>query len=352
MRWASLAALALALLALNAGLVGFVHWSGLDSAPVDVQTRALYELRLQRLGAEQDRRKVVFIGDSLIRGANLVESEGEAWAERTLPARFGARLEALHPGRFEVLNLGINGLLPRDADRIVADVLLAAPALLVLNVTPRSFAADFDSEQESSARPFLHEDEGRPALQSVGAALGRGLRRLLPILRYRDLLQFHYLGKTPADAVEALVVDALAGPADEEDDLLEREILPLMKAARRYNSVAVGPGHLQAKHLASLLARLQAPGAPPALLLGLAEDVEALGDQLDLKHYRAQSVALRALVRGQIPAPGRVRFVEVGAKEVDGEYADHIHLTAAGYDLLAARLLREAGPLLEAHARD
>jgi len=332
----------------NAGLAWWVGARGLDRRPVDIQSRALWELRLDQVGRDPGREPVVFLGDSLVYGGKLAETHGSDWPRHALPAAFGRALEARTPGRYAVTNLAVNGVLPRDLRRMVLDVVPARPALLVVDVSPRSFSADF--ETQTSARPFLHDDPDGPAALLLDR-VGDGLRRVLPALRYRDLLHFHYLGTTPTEWVEERVRAAFAPEPDPEDDLLRTEILPRMKAAQRLNSVAISPEHAQVVYLERLLEALGAPDAPPAVVFYLQEDLDTLGPQLDRPRYEAQSARLVALVRERLPDSPRLRFVTIDSEGLADQYDDHVHLTAAGYVRLAARLLDDAEAVMGPDAR-
>jgi lysophospholipase L1-like esterase len=323
--------------ALNGVLALVVEQSGLAERPLDVQTRGLYEVRLGELG------RAAVAGDSLAFGAHLADKHGASWPALALPGQLEQRLRKAGDRDVEVLNLGINGLLFRELGCVVRDVLARRPALLFVNVSPRPFASDFADDPEASARPFVCPD---PSLEGRASAW---LRRALPVLRQRDLVQLGWLGDTPRGVLQSALSGLFAGPAaaapapvdeeEEEDDAFVAAMMWRFKAAQRLNSIGVRSDHPQAQELAQLLRAVREAPATRVVMFYLHEDEAALAGQLDVPRLHAEQARFAELVARGLAGAARARFVELPSAEFAGEYVDHVHLTARGYARLADRLL-------------
>ena len=319
-----------AFVALNLAFAEWVSSSGLPAHPVDIQTRAIFDARLDWFFEEANDRAptVVFLGDSVVFGYKLRDTEGDGWDVLTLPARYSAMTGE------SALNLGVNGVLFSDLDCVVREVLLRRVDRLVINVSPRPFAADFARTDNASERSFLCAQPS-PA---------QGLARWVPLLAHRDLWQFRWLGMSPrqffADAIAAHVQPK--DPFEGDDDELDlSEILWKTKASNRLNTVDVDESHVQSRDLDALLGTLASHPETEILLLYLEEDVRTLGEQLDVERYEVeQKRFVDRLSKSAAEAP-HITFVHAESAAFEGLYDDHVHLTARGYEKLA-RIVRDA----------
>jgi lysophospholipase L1-like esterase len=340
--------------ALN-GVVAFMAWrTGLGRQPIDVQTRGIYELRLAQLEQGQGAQAAV-LGDSVVFGAHLEAAKGRDWPRHALPGRLEAALRAQRQPDMRVLNLGINGVLFRELNCVVRDVLARRPELLFVNLSPRPFATDFAQEDPSSARPFVCPEPGFAVVAASAA------RRYVPALRYRDAWQFGWLGTTPRararDAISSLfsvpepaapVLPADADQDEEEgDDAFVAGMLWRFRAAQRLNAIQVSKSHPQARELDALLTALREAPETRSVVFYLHEDESALAGQLEGERFAKQSALFAAWVRRGLAGVRHAHFVEVPSRDLTGRYVDHVHLDAAGYAKLAT-LLVSAVPAREA----
>jgi lysophospholipase L1-like esterase len=320
-----------------------VQRSGSAARPIDLQTHAMVASRLADFfdrepgPARGGEVRAIFLGDSLMFGAHLEAREGHGWPARALPAQFAARPRA--GTRHAALNLGVNGVLFSELACIAEDVLAHAPELLVINVSPRPFSADFAVDTTQTERAFLCPPTGLE-----GRALGL-LGRALPVLGERDLAQLAWLGKPPRPwLLDHLKqgLSRLGSPEPEapnEEDIEAAEVMRDMawrlKAAARYNAIEVSASHPQMAALQRLLALVKAQSHTRVLILYVEENTAPVAAQLDAAHYAAQSAKFAELVEGALSGAARARFAKVPAERLSGHYVDHIHLDAAGYGILA-----------------
>lgn len=332
--------------ALNFAAWSLVEAYGLAQQPIEIQSRAAYQARLSAFFRQPARARAVVMGDSLVFGRQLEATHGASWPEHTLSARIAA---ARREPRLSALNLGINGVLFSELRCMVRDVLEQRPELLLINLSPRPFSADFRVPVARTERAFLcpAASDGRARLNELASSLSR---RVVPALRDRDLIQFAWLGATPRERVLTSLDAWLAGfgrsaatvdEHEEEAELAEvmREMAWRAKAAARYDSIRVSQDHPQATELAGLLRLLTAQGSTRVVVFYLKENTAPLANQLDLAHYQRESAAFAELVQRQL-AGSSVRFLIVPSEPLADHFIDHIHLDAQGYELLARTLLQ------------
>ncbi len=341
------AAVLLAFACLNMGLYWLVQSHAIALQPLDIQTRPVYQVRLEEFFAKAEAPRAVFLGDSLVFGGQLRDKLGDAWARGTLPARFAEIGRHERGGRYDVLNLGVNGVLFSELRCMARDVLARRPTLLVVNVSPRPFSEDFRVPAAETERSFLC-----PARSSSAAARARegvqdALGRILPVLRYRDLLQFSWLSSTPRGWLLQSADSWLSRSGQDEQEPLDpddaeaaevmRDMVWRTKAANRYNAIRVTSDHPQAAELTALLTMLAAAQDTQVVVFYLRENVGMLEGQLDLAHYEQQSSKFVDSVKRSVEGT-RVHFVVVPSLPFSERYTDHIHLDAQGYAMLARTL--------------
>jgi hypothetical protein len=354
-----------ALAAINLAALAAVRGRRLDERPVDVQTRDLLRARAATLDPVGRVPQVAFAGDSLVFGQHLAAEYGARWPEHALAAQY-ARLSRRSGRAVHAVNLGVNGVLFRELECVAAEALARRPALLFINVSPRPFGSDFATggPEANSARPLCPAAAG--PLDRAVSPLRDELFDRLPILRYRDLAHFAYLD-APARLAAASATRRLLGlagredagdaardaardpgtpgaggwddDASAEDAAVLREMAWRLRAARRYDSIEVSPGHPQAAFLRSLLRRLESAAATRTVVFYLEEDMTRLAEQVDVAHFERQRDAFIAMLRGL--ARGRVTFRAVRREEMGDHYRDQVHLDGDGY-LRLAGLLRAA----------
>src|SRR5207249_9354125 len=91
-----------------------------------------------------------------IYGYGLYENGDLDWRKHTLPRLIEGRLANLMVHQdVLVMNLGMNGATPADIERLTQLVMTSGVDLLVLNLSLRSFSADFSSPEAQFSRPWL-----------------------------------------------------------------------------------------------------------------------------------------------------------------------------------------------------
>lgn len=332
---------ALGFLAVNGAVEAYARATSLHERPVDLQSPNLFRARLDGFfDGPATRSRVVFAGDSVLAGRNLRETHGAGWEQLALPAAT-ARASG---GAVEVLNLGIEGVVWGDVECMVGELIRRGADGLVLHLNPRPFSADFDAADAQTTRRWLCDDDWATRAE---AAVGE----VVPVVKWRGLLQGELFGGPLRHRSVGLVRDVVApapealSPEDAADEALLTEALFRVKAAGRYNDVAVGPEHASYRTLRRLLERLE-EARIPAVLLYVGEDVDAIAPQLDRPHYDSQRQAFLRLLRREVEDTPTLSLLAIPREDLAGLYDDHVHLTADGYARAAAQVWGALGPLL------
>jgi len=171
------AVLAAVLLAIVDGVVVFgVATPAALAEPTPLDDGPTLVARLSAL-RRHDGPTVALLGDSVIYGRALQEHDAGDWrADNLAPA-----LQSALGADTLAVNLGMNGALPVDQAALLPSVLAAGPYLVVLDVSLRSFSADFRDAAELASRPWLAEVRPTPTYAQTldGQAPGERLTRLL-----------------------------------------------------------------------------------------------------------------------------------------------------------------------------
>ncbi len=337
---------------------GWADAAHLDERLVDIQSRDALRAVAARLGREAGA--VGFLGSSLVFGRHLESAHAAGWPQYTLSAQYAALTR--HRGRpVTSVNLGVEGVLFDELDCMAAEALAQRPSLLFVNVSPRPFAADFAGDEvdgETHVDRGLCPDRKRP-LDRLTGPLRDALFTHIALLRERDTAQFARWSGPPRLALVAALrarfglvapgaptptptegsdaTDAWDAPESEEEAAVLREMQWRIRAARRYDSIEVGPQHPQAASLRALVRRLAAAASTRVVLFYVEEDMMPLAEQADIPRFERQRAAFVAMVEGLARA-ARIPFTVVRTTELGAHYVDHVHLDTEGYARLAARL--------------
>lgn len=316
---------------------------------VDIQSPATLFAKIDYF-SRFDGLRVVFLGDSVVYGGTLREHNDRRW-RRHNPARLlRNRLEAEFPGRKVcVMNLGLNGALPADLEQVARLMRNVRVDLWLFDVNLRSFSADFASPSALLSRPWLSRldlADGRFHLQpgeTWSERLETGLSSLLvntsSLVRMHDFLQFRTLEGPPADRLRALR-NRWSKP---DNSGLDGELLLLLKARQRFDSITLKPDHPQRQALERLLGGL-VNRRQKVVVFYARENPEVLEDLIERNRYKDLTSELRRVVE-QYP-PETVAYVP-GVEAIPPEsYLDHVHVDFAGYRILIEHLWPEVRRLL------
>jgi hypothetical protein len=296
-----------------------------------------------RLGAirRHDGPTVALLGDSVVYGHALQEHDAGDWrAQNLAPALQGELAEhAL------AVNLGMNGALPLDQSRLLPLVLAAEPDLVVLDVSLRSFSADFREPAEAASRPWLTDvlptatfserRQGQPWGEQLTRGLRAGASRVWALYGHRAWMQARFLDGVPRDAVSRhrdAVVATLEGqgPLD-EDAAFDAELALMLRTKARYATVDL-EGHPQAEALRQILAAL-AEAEQPAVLFYATENPSLLPSLVDLVGHRSDLAALERLIGEGLGAQQVWLGPEDSAEA--STFLDHVHRNVDGLKQLA-----------------
>ncbi len=343
----------LLLLLLDLALAAAVRAGGLLDEPIDLQSPTALFARLDHL-----RRfpgfKVVVLGDSVAYGRCMQEHGDAQWRQHTLSALLEAKFRQAFPDRpVLVMNLGINGALPADLERLAELLRPCAPDLLIFDVGLRSFSADF--AESVLSRPWLKQIalDAKGGYREENEAIRTFLANHWELYRLRDLLQAHLFDGPPRTYLQGLrdrANRAVLGQgtadhsAESEDDLL----LALQISAR-FQSVSFQPANPQRQALERLLTSLE-NSAQKTLVFYAKENPARISSILSEEQHRQLSDELQMILRHH--ASTHVAFLPPVAALEPAHFLDLMHLNHAGHAILAEHVWAELGRFLPATRRE
>lgn len=340
---------AIAIVAIGVFDLGFRSLLPADSItrmPFDIQSPEALYTKLDAI-RRFEGKKVVFLGDSLIFGRTMRDHGDADWQSHTLPSRMESRFSQTDPDQPALfMNLGMNGAVPVDLEKLVNLVIPLKPDLIVFDLTLRSFSRDFDGDAQS--RPWLGQlepsEDGR---FRGGGVIGDFMVNHWSFYRYRDMLQAVLFDGQPSTY--------LAGIRDRLDNWFSGKTPPdadpfilLYKAQQRYQTVDMLPDNPQVAALERIVAALKASNQP-ALAFYATEKASVLDDLIDRDRFGEHQRRL-----AEIMGAGDGVVTWVGPLDIyeDSDYLDHVHLSETGYMKLTDSLYPIAEDLLVTNQRE
>lgn len=327
---------------------------------VDIQGPETLLAKLELLRSF-DGYKIAVLGDSFIYGQALSEHGDREWRAHTFPRLIEKRLATLMDHRDVLaLNLGMNGATPADIERLTQLVVTAGVDLVVVNLTLRSFSADFSSPDAQLSRPWLTEitiepngtylerGDGTPLSNRIELHIKGFLLNHWALYRLRELTQWRLFGNPPREVVRSVrdalnrvfLVGTWTAPVASPQD----KFLTLLKAKGRYSSVNFAPQNPQRQALERTLAYLDAR-SQPTIVFYTTENPEFAPHVLDQDRLMMLRQTLDALVGNYIGA--RLRYIPATEALKAEHFVDYIHTNHAGY----LTVLDKIWPELKAQAR-
>lgn len=306
---------------------------------VDIQTPETLFVKL-----DQFRRfegiKVVVLGDSLAFGRTMRDKGDAQWENHTLSAQLQSQLERDFPAqKIMVLNLGMNGTVPSDLDNLIRIILPLKPDLVVFDVSMRSLSRDFDGERQVT-RPWLADLSVSPEGNYATGSLAH------------DVMVNHWYLYRLKDMFQQIVFDGqpvtwLAQKRDQLDAKIKGteppvvdDLIILMKARKRYDTIDLKADNPQRIALESVMTRLKDAGQP-AIGFYATENPEKRPDLIEDSKFNPLQAELKAIMKGDT-----VKWFGPLNIYASDDYLDHVHLSAGGYTKLITHLSPDVKKLL------
>lgn len=321
---------------------------------VEIDGAATLFAKLASLEGTPVSERVVLLGDSLILGKALRDAGIEEWRSQNLAAKLETRIGGGRP--LELLNLGMNGALPADVERIVDAIAAIGAGGVVMDVNLRHFSADFTRPETTYSRSWLRsfsiDENGMLETPAEGGRLDAVADTLANnwwlTYRLRGQLRQLLLGASPYEAVRD-VRDRINGLFRADDDPFGSELRLILNARSRYESISLSRDNPQVRALTGLLRKLSEAGIP-AVVFYATERPDVIAEITEPALHRERLAALEAIVR-EAGGPGTVY---VGPLETlpSEAFIDHVHVLPQGYEAYADALAPRLTELLESRRGD
>jgi len=351
----------LALAAFDLILAASLRRTGWPNQIVDLQSPSILYTKTDYLRKFQGY-KVAVLGDSLIYGRSLLEHGDEDWREHNICRLIEEKIRLKITDRpVLVMNLGINGALPADLEKMVQAVLPLNPDLMIIDYNLRSFSADFSPSAEVLSRKWLEDfrldRQGKVEPNLSGKSRSEKINMFLSALavnywtlyRFGDFFQWRILNGQPRDRLLELrnrLNDRLLGrPTEEgpEDDEFSDDLMVLLlKAKKRYSTVNFREDNPQRQALERTLKLLDGHGQK-ALIFYAKENPDLIFQIIEENRYRRLFADLAGIIEDHAnPNPNLVFLPPVDGLESE-YFLDQVHIDYEGYRVLAESM----DPLLD-----
>lgn len=336
---------------LDFGLEVALNRSGFVNEVVDIQTPSILLAKINYL-REFDGYKIVMIGDSLIYGATLLEHGDKDWREHILSSILRERITNTLDGRkVLIMNLGLNGALPADLERLVRIVLKQHVDLLIMDVNMRSFSMDFAPDSEMYSRRWLNRIDidakgwlhDTPPAAPVSARLENIIAAFATntwsLYRFRDFYQWRVFRAQPRDWIlslrNRLNAEMLSQPANKTGKAEQDFMVLLLKSKRRYASVNLREDNPQRQALERTL-RLLNDNKQKTLIFYAKENPKLVYKLINKDKYLALRAEVIQLIHNY--SNDTLRFLGPVDELEDRVFLDQIHIDAEGYRILADKM--------------
>lgn len=291
-----------------------------------------------------DGRKIVLLGDSLVYGQTM-ERYGDAnWRSHVLSSAVEKKLRAKQPDeRLLVMNLGINGARPADLEVLTKLVVGCGVDLVILDIHLRPFSEDFAATDKQFCRPWLEHfnisETGRIRYDPPSAEQGI-VRHVLRDIQVNSssLCQFGDILKSRVvqSSIMQSGVEFRDATDEETTPQMEDAMLLLMRIKSRLDSVNFRENHPQVLAFRRTLAFLKEEDQACLIFYG-RENPDQIHSVISQGRYRQLRSRLEHIIATD-KGP-RTNYMPPADGLTPSHYLDFMHLNAAGYDLLAERLV-------------
>ena len=333
---------------LDAALRIFVPKTGILKQSVDIQNSEMLHTRLSELRATGGL-KIVVLGDSLVYGRTMRDHGDKDWQYHTLAAQLQRKLAGqLGACRVNVVNLGLDGLLPSDLYELLRNVMSAGADMIIFDLSLRSFSSDFKEADAQMSRPFLktysYESNGKfntsfeMQWNAPGQIVHKALMNYWYLYSIKDYLQSTLFDGQPVDFMQRLRNYTNNWFIDDVNKYTtvggDGELLLLFKARSRYRTInldEVNPQVIALNNLLEILSKQEQP-----FISFYASENAQIRDQLfESKQFEALQAQLASIFKKH-----KVKNNWLGVMDIfePDHYLDHVHLNKDGYKLLAHAL--------------
>lgn len=341
-----IAAVAAILFVVDRGLRLFESRTNFVQREVEIQGPATLFAKISDMMRVPAERRIALLGDSLIFGSAMQQAGVSNWREQNLAAHLRSEMTAKSVGPVEIFNLGMNGALPADIEKIVNALSTVGVRAVVLDVNLRHFSRDFASPQTTLSRPWLANfriSSGGLLLDPHdGGAFDSAVDTLAVnywyTYRVRDQLRLWLLGQSPYELVQNLRdrINSLFRPGG---DLLDSDMRQILNARARYSDIVLAPENPQIAALTRLVRKLRDEKVPTVIFYA-TERPDVIDSITDPTLHRQRLAQLADIIernRGK-----SVVYLGPLGTLVPDDFIDHVHVLPAGYrkysEMLAQRL--------------
>lgn len=313
------------------------YHTSLVGREVEIQDAATLFAKMDDLSRLPGRR-IAVIGDSLVFGFAMRAAGVADWRRENLPAKLRPRF-ASAGADISLENLGMNGVLPADLEKIVSGLLAKGVDGIIMDVTLRSLSDEFSVPAAEYSRRWLKGFAISPAGSIVLSSSTNAFDDVVEsaainysyLFRLREQLRLSALGQDPAELTRGLR-DGLNAAFVKSRQPVDPHIEALFQAKARYAHIRLDESNLQIAALTRLVKTIAAHKIPAVIFYATERPDIIASITNPALHARRLERLQQLIVSNGGPT---VRYIGPLASLKPDEFIDHVHVLPSGYEKYA-----------------
>jgi hypothetical protein len=319
------------------------HHTPIVLQEVDIEDAATLFGKIAALSHAPGRR-VAVIGDSLIFGFAMRAAGVPNWRDQNLTAKLRRRFADAHAD-ISLANLGMNGALPADLEKVVDALIATGVDGIIMDVSLRSLSRDFAQPSAVFSRPWLRNFKitasGSLVLSDSRTGFDAAIESLAVnywyTFRLRDQIRLYILGQEPVEFVKE-ARDWFNRIFKQPEEPLDPQIQLLLQTKARYENISLDVDNPQFAALSRLLKKIAAKKIA-TLIFYATERPDIIGSITTLELHRRRLSQLADVIRKDGGAT--VKYLGPLESLQSDEFIDHVHVLPSGYAKYAALMANE-----------
>lgn len=308
--------------------------------PIDIQDPNQLFTKISSF-SKKSEPKIVFIGDSVIFAKTMKDHGDHEWIAHSLPSLVENYAKKELKKNVSVLNLGMNGALPKDLEQLLRILSHDKFKFLILDIGMRAFSSDFMDLENQMSRPWLEKTDIKDGKltttitlswrENIEESVANYLSNSFLLFRTRTYLQDYFLGTAPKNFFKDKIKLHFTN-FNSPDNFL----LTIMNTKRRYSSIELSRANSQVTAFLNSIEYAK-KNFENTLIFYTKENPDYIDQIIGASLYDKNLNLIYNLIEN--PEKSDNIFLIKSILELQPEhYLDQIHVNEVGYKILFSKL--------------